>query len=84
MSRVNWDKTTRFCLWCGEAFEPNSPNHVYCSDKCRKRGTAKLKQEEKEYSMSPNMMKIMEMVKDDPNYARAQIKEMKNGTVNRR
>ena len=76
MSRVNWDKTTRFCLWCGEAFEPNSPNHVYCSDKCRKKGTAIREKMGREYQESPNMMRIREMVKDDPDYAKAQLKEM--------
>lgn len=24
------------CRCCGEMFEPNSPNGIYCSDKCRK------------------------------------------------
>lgn len=76
MGKVNWDKGTRFCLWCGKPFEPNSPNHVYCSDKCRKKGVANLKKTEKEYNLSPNMLRIMEIVKDGPEYG---IKVAKEG-----
>lgn len=50
-----------------------SPNHVYCCAKCRERGQAK-KQKEKQ-PVSANMQKIMDMVRDNPNYAQI-VREM--------
>ena len=73
---VNWNNAPRYCLVCGKRFVPNAPTHVYCSSKCREIGNARKQRMAREYQESPNMMRIREMVKDDPNYAKAQLKEM--------
>lgn len=75
MRTINWDRELRFCEWCGKSFMPKSPNHTYCSAKCRKKGAEKKQQERLNGPFSPNMRKIMEMVKDDPNYGRMQVEE---------
>ena len=84
---VNWDNSPRECKLCGTVFKPKAPNQIYCSRECLRRAKNAKQNEDARRArewISPNMTKIREMVKNDPNYARAQIKEMKNGKVNRR
>ena len=76
MNRVNWNKVPRFCVVCGEKFMPVNPTNIYCSKKCRNKAVAIREKMGREYQESPNMMRIREMVKDDPDYTKAQLKEM--------
>ena len=76
MGEVRWNNAPRYCIVCGERFVPMAPTHVYCSSRCRTKAQIKREKMGKTYQESPNMMRIREMVKDDPNYAKAQLKEM--------
>lgn len=79
---VKWERGLRKCVWCGKEFLARSPNHIFCSKACRNKGQnqkQRLARERDEFS--PNMRKIMEMVKDDPNYGRMQVEE-KYGKTN--
>lgn len=68
---ISWTRGKKLCAWCGKEFIQKSPNHVFCSKACRNKGQIQKQRLARERDQfSPNMRKIMEMVKDDPNYAR--------------
>lgn len=82
MSVVNWDNSERRCEWCGKLYTPKAPNQVCCSKKCRmerKNHFQSIQPRNTRNDLSPNMLKIMELVRNDPNYTKVQMEEMKGG-----
>ena len=72
---VSWTSEKRKCDYCGKEFMAKSPNHIYCCAKCREKGQAKKQKERQTAPVSANMQKIMDMVRDNPNYAQI-VREM--------
>ena len=81
LTKVEWDRKDRICPVCGTIFSPKAPNHIYCCKKCYKIGHNQKMREENAYQkyyhsgLSPNMQRIMAIVKDDPNYGQIVVKE---------
>lgn len=75
MNKRNDFRKVVWCPVCGIEFVKENFNQKYCSKECRDKAAAKNKNNNRKKTygdLSKNMLKIMEMVRDNPDYAAAQ------------